>query len=425
MDVAIVGGGMAGLTAARELTHRGRRVTVLEGRDRLGGRTWTSTFAGVDVEMGGAFVHWTQPHLWSELTRYGLDVVELAEAERAFLRTDDGPEELTPEGFLGLAASFARYCPDPEKIVPEPMVLPAGELALAADRLSASERLSEVDLSDREHDFVDALCSGMSSTTNDRTTYLSIVRAIALAGFDPNRIADVNGRWVIRGGTRALVEAIAGDTSAEIRLGSPVDAIEDDGRAVTVRTAEGDLAATAAIVALPLNTLEAIRFDPPLSEIKREALATGLTSEGIKVWAKLAGGFPSAFAAAPDRYPLSFVETQGATADGGTAVLAFGPSAERLPPSDHELVARAIEDMLPGATVDEVGGHDWLDDPFTRETWATYGPDTWLRWMPELAQPEGRLAFSGADLAVAGLGYIDGAVESGLRAAREVEAILP
>ena len=71
-DVIVVGAGLAGLTAARELRHAGRRVLVLEGRDRVGGRAFTGGFEGTDVEFGGAYVHWFQPHVFAELTRYGL-----------------------------------------------------------------------------------------------------------------------------------------------------------------------------------------------------------------------------------------------------------------------------------------------------------------------------------------------------------------
>ena len=95
------------------------------------------------------------------------------------------------------------------------------------------------------------------------------------------------------------------------------------------------------------------------------------------------------------------------------------------PLSEPEPVARAIEDLLPGARVEEVGGHDWVRDPFARETWATYGPGTWLRWVPELERMEGRIAFAGSDIARGWGSYMDGAIETGLRAGREIEAILP
>jgi monoamine oxidase len=61
-DVIVVGGGFAGVTAARECALRGRDVLLLEARDRLGGRTWSKSWAGTRIELGGAWVHWHQPH---------------------------------------------------------------------------------------------------------------------------------------------------------------------------------------------------------------------------------------------------------------------------------------------------------------------------------------------------------------------------
>jgi monoamine oxidase len=216
---------------------------------------------------------------------------------------------------------------------------------------------------------------------------------------------------------------MARDLRADVRLGTRVEGIAQDEAGVTVRTTDGEHAASAAIVALPVNALGAVRFDPPLSEWKREATEEGLVSLGVKVWAKLAGS-ASMFGAAPDRFPLSFVETIAPTPDGGTVVLGFGPSAATLSPDDPEPVARAIEELLPGARVEEVGGHDWVRDPLAGETWASYGPGRSLRWLPELERREGRVAFAGGDFARGWGSYMDGAIETGLRASREMETIL-
>lgn len=68
-DVIVVGGGFAGVTAARECAARGRDTLLLEARDRLGGRTWSAQWHDAPIEYGGAWVHWHQPHTFSELTR--------------------------------------------------------------------------------------------------------------------------------------------------------------------------------------------------------------------------------------------------------------------------------------------------------------------------------------------------------------------
>jgi monoamine oxidase len=425
VDVIVVGGGLAGLTAARELGRRGRSVRLLEARERLGGRVWVSSFAGVDVEMGGAFVHWSQPHLWAEVTRYGLGVVELPEPERTFLRRDDGIEELDPGEFTALSLAMERMCHGAQRYLPEPMSIPDSPEAVAADLASTAERLAATDLQPRHRDYLDALCTGLSSAPNDRVGFLTIARSFALAGFDGQRILETNGMWALGGGTVSLVDALHRDLAATVQLGTKVEEIVQDGGGVTVRTTDGTHAASAVVVAVPVNALGAVRFDPALSERKREAVREGVVSLGVKVWAKLAGGFPPVFAGAPDRFPLSFVETFAPTPDGGTVVLGFGHSAATLSPDDPGPVARAIEDLLPGARVEEVGGHDWVRDPFAGETWATYAPGRWLRWLPDLERTEDRIVFAGSDIARGWGSYMDGAIETGLRAGREVEAILP
>ena len=75
-DVIVIGTGFAGVTAAREVSRAGLTTLVLEARNRVGGRTFTSKFAGDQIELGGTWVHWSQPHVWAEITRYGFGLKE-------------------------------------------------------------------------------------------------------------------------------------------------------------------------------------------------------------------------------------------------------------------------------------------------------------------------------------------------------------
>src|SRR2546421_13104830 len=73
-DVVVIGAGFAGLVAARELGRAGLGVLVLEARDRVGGRTWTDRRLGHDLELGGTWGHWVQPHTWAEMTPDGREI---------------------------------------------------------------------------------------------------------------------------------------------------------------------------------------------------------------------------------------------------------------------------------------------------------------------------------------------------------------
>src|SRR5271170_8263279 len=71
-DVIVIGAGFAGLCAARDISRSNKKVLLVEARDRIGGRTYTSPRHGYNVEMGGTWVHWTQPHVFHEIHQYGL-----------------------------------------------------------------------------------------------------------------------------------------------------------------------------------------------------------------------------------------------------------------------------------------------------------------------------------------------------------------
>lgn len=69
-DVIVIGAGYCGLTAARNAAIEGLRVLLLEGRDRIGGRSWSSNIGDYPFEMGGTWVHWGQANVWREIARY-------------------------------------------------------------------------------------------------------------------------------------------------------------------------------------------------------------------------------------------------------------------------------------------------------------------------------------------------------------------
>jgi monoamine oxidase len=91
VDVVVIGAGHAGLIASRDLAQRGFKVALLEARDRIGGRTWTSIIEGFPYEMGGTWIHWEQVgvFVWSA---FASSLIQIATRLRNTLQIfDEGP----------------------------------------------------------------------------------------------------------------------------------------------------------------------------------------------------------------------------------------------------------------------------------------------------------------------------------------------
>ena len=139
-DVVVVGAGFAGLTAARELTRQGLAVHIVEARDRIGGRTWLDRRLGRDLEIGGTWVHWTQPYVWAELTRYGLETTPSPEPERAFWWADGRRHEGGPDELLGLIGQTnGEFVRDSRTYFPEPFRPLARDDFKAIDHVSVQD----------------------------------------------------------------------------------------------------------------------------------------------------------------------------------------------------------------------------------------------------------------------------------------------
>jgi monoamine oxidase len=128
---------------------------------------------------------------------------------------------------------------------------------------------------------------------------------------------------------------------------------------------------------------------------------------------------------APDDQPITFLVTEKVLGDGSHVLVAFGPDAERLPPGNEQAVRRAVGALLPGGVeIMAVTGHDWWTDEFARGTWSVFRPGQLSGALTTLQAPHGRVLFAGGDLADGWNGFMDGAIESGLRAARAAGQLL-
>jgi len=419
-DVIVVGGGFAGVTAARECALRGRSVLVLEGRERLGGRTWSSQWAGTRIELGGTWVHWHQPHTFSELTRAGLAVQLGRDAERASwyvggersAGTIGERDEIARRGWDSFVDGVSAALPVPH----DP--LHALDQLVRFDRLTIADRLAELELGVDEREVLSAELESLAHAPLHDAGAVSVLRWHALSGYSLELTQQTGGRVTIVGGTGALLEAIAGAAPFELRLAAAVAAVtQRDGR-VEVATRDGrEYVARAAVVAVPLNALGAIEFSPPLSEDKRLAIELGQASRGIKLMIH-ARGEPAMQNAIRAGHPFGYLDTDQLFDDGTQLLIGFGPDSERCDPSSLSAVQRALDEILPGYQALAATAHDWLADEFSQGTWAIHRPGWYEHHHAAMQRPEGQVLLAGSDLANGWAGFIDGAIETGLRSGR-------
>jgi monoamine oxidase len=422
-DVAVVGAGFAGLSAARELSLRGHAVIVLEARDRIGGRTWTTERLGRTLELGGTWVHPTQPHVWAELTRYDLDVVASPEPHAAHWwaggeRHSGAPDELLALLDPGNEALLA----DARRWIPEPYAPLANPGLSKVDGLTIRKRIDTLRLPAAERELLAAFWTLNVNGSIEDAAYTQALRWCSLASGSWPIMFEACATLKIRRGTRALAEAIAADGDAELRLDARVARIEhdDDGACVTLIDGER-VTAGAAIVTLPLHALRGI--DVELSAGKRAAIAAGQVSRGCKAWIRLRGEHAPFVALGGADWPITFLQAEYVEG-GDTLVVGFGPDAAAIDLTDVAAVQQEVRRLLPEADVLDVAAHDWVADPYAAETWPMQRAGQLTASLAELQRPEGRLVLAGSDYANGWAGFIDGAIESGLRAAGTVATML-
>lgn len=410
------------MTAARELTLAGAKTLLLEARERLGGRTWTSQWDEVPVELGGAWVHWHQPHTWSEITRAGLTVEVGPNAEVAswFVGESrrsgriDERDEVAERGWNRFVAGVEEALPHPH----DPLF--ALDRLARFDRLSIADRLQEIDLTHEEREVLVAELESLAHGRLEEAGAVSVLRWHALSGYSLALVQYAGGRVTLTGGTDALLHAIASGAPFETRLATPVAAVTQPSGRVEVHTRDGHVfPARAAVVAVPLNTVGAITFDPGPSPLKQEGIALGQASRGIKIFIRARGESRHQNSIKPG-HKFGYLGTETVFADGTQLMIGFGPDAEACDSSDLAAVQSALDEILPGYEVIDATAHDWLADEFAQGTWAIHRPGWFTKYHAEMQRPEGSIVLAGSDIANGWSGFIDGAIESGLRAAAQV-----
>ncbi|MGX1885127.1 flavin monoamine oxidase family protein [Streptomyces sp. NPDC055287] len=421
-DVIVVGAGFAGATAARELQARGLRTLVLEARGRVGGRTWTENFAGRQIELGGQWIHPAQTFAMDELKRYGVPLLPELQPELAIYPTAAGPTTFKPEEVFGrLGELLGKLFEGSQQYFERPRdPLFREDLLRSIDPLSLHDRIARLNLDAQDAGWLSSQVAGFAGGSSKDGALTSLAQWWAHTGWNADGWFSLMSQRPGAGGMSGLARSILADEPVTVRLNTPVTAVADTGRGVSVVTRNsGTFEASRVIVAVPSNVWNTIKFAPGLPKVHADAATEGIgVRRTVKLWIHVRGVEPLTLCQGYEGQRIESLFPFSKLNDGHLMIgFAFDPTFD---PKNLGQVQAAVREYLPTAEVVSAKSHDWGSDPYARGAQGLRRPNQLLRQLPAIQQPYGRIAFAGGDLASVWHGFVDGAIESGRRAAEQV-----
>lgn len=406
----MVGAGLAGLAAAFDLEQRGWRVTVLEARERVGGRVWTLRFpGGQHGEAGGEYIDSAHRTMRSAVKRLGLSLEDVRKGVDL-----EGAAYLGGRRFPYEDLFTARVERDLARL--EEAVEELGEDPRPAlDRRSVAGLLDDLRLSAASR-----LIAENEVIRDDYTVEAERLSLLALA-FDaasgPEQPEGGEEAFRVRGGNDQVPRGIA-EELREVRLEAPVTRVVASGGGVRVTADGATLRADACVLALPLPALARVAVDPPL-RLPRVQYGTGtktLLHCERRVWREQ--GF-SGDALTDLDVGTTWESTDRQRGDAGI-LLAYSVGANAALGDDPVAVATAdAERIWPGTAgvVREGRSWSWHDDPLAGGTYVAPAPGQALALRRAVRRDRGRIVLAG-EHANPATGLMESALQSGRRAAR-------
>jgi monoamine oxidase len=432
--VVVIGAGFAGLSAAYELSHAGADVTVVEGRNRVGGRviSFRDLVPGAAME-GGAELVGTNHAIWLDYAkRFGLKFIDITEEDAEAPIVLNGRRLKAAESeklWEEMDAALSSMNADAAR-VPDAFAAWSGPDAAAWDKRSTAEWIDSQSLSDLCRTGIDAQLVADNGVTTAWQSYLGNLAQVKGGGVE-KYWTETEVYRCLGGGQQIATKIVAELGPSRVHLRQPVTAIAVSDRGVTVTTGAAKYEADYAVLAVPPMTWNRIAFTPRL-----HVSDTPQMGSNVKFLMKTRDLFWRVSHLGPDSLGdgpihLTWHTTQRQKV-AGAGVVAFsgGPAAdtcrswtaaERTPN-----YLAALSKIYPGigASFERARFMDWPSDVWVKGSYSFPAPGEVTTLGPQLQEPLARRVFlAGEHTCYAFVGYMEGALQSGARAAKRIAAL--
>lgn len=441
-DVLIIGAGYAGIAAAKKLHDSGISFTVVEARDRIGGRTLTEQLpAGATVDLGAQWIGPDQHLVWEWVRATGTPTYGCYNSGRNILsyrgkqtKYKGTIPRIDPVSLLDLGLALRRVNKLSARV---PLDAPwTYKDAVKLDGMTVQSWMDRRMFTGKAKFLFTVGIETVFAAHPSELSFLGVLH-YAHSGKDMDALISVSGgaqQTLLVNGTQELLQQVAGPFAGSIETGEPVESVRQTNTGIIAETRSAIFESQYAIVTVPPALVNRIRFDPMLPQMKYQLYQRMPMGAAMKCfciydrpfWREQ--GFSGQIVGDRSPVKVTFDCSKSDSEHGILLVFVEAGNARKfieLPLAERR--KSVTEGLVPFFGAAAAAPLDYIDKCWTQEEWSggcytgISPPGVITQFRNTIREPFGRIRFAGTETATEWTGYLDGAIQSGYR---EAEAIL-